>query len=118
MIPDLKLLLGLTHQSLCTFFSFSFTHIRHTKRLLTESAPMIDASYYLADAGHPGHSELSVTVQLQRSLTEEEVDLVVVSILTAAALPHQGRAHKVRLCTHTHIHIQKSSIRNCIYNQW
>lgn len=75
---------------------------------------MISASYYLADAGHPGHCELSVTVQLQRSLTEEEVDLVVISVLTAAALPHQGRAHKVRLCTHTNIHTQKSGIRNCI----
>lgn len=53
---------------------------------------------YLADAGHPGHRQLGVTVQLQRSLAEEEVDLIVVPVIAAAAFLHQGRAHKVRLC--------------------
>lgn len=53
---------------------------------------------YLADAGHPGHRQLGVTVQLQRSLAEEEVDLIVVSVIAAAAFLHQGRAHEVRLC--------------------
>ena len=57
--------------------------------------------FYLADAGHSGHSELCVTVQLQRSLAEEEVDLVVVPVFAAAALPDKGWAHKVWLCTHT-----------------
>lgn len=45
---------------------------------------------YLADSGHPGHSELGVTVQLQGLLAEEEVDLVVIALLAADALPHQG----------------------------
>lgn len=56
---------------------------------------------YLADSGHPGHSELGVTVQLQGLLAEEEVDLVVIPLLAADALPHQGWTHKVRLCKHT-----------------
>lgn len=54
---------------------------------------------YLADASHPGHVGLGVAIQLHGSLGKEEVDLVVVALFTAAALPHQGWAHKVRLCT-------------------
>lgn len=67
----------------------------------------ISGDCYLADAGHSGHRELRVTVQLQGSFAEEEVDLVVVALLAAAALPHQGRAHEVRLCEQT----QQNSIR-------
>lgn len=54
---------------------------------------------YLADAGHPGHGQLRLTLQLQGSLAEEEVDLIVVSVFAAAAFPHQGRTHKFWLCT-------------------
>lgn len=57
------------------------------RRFLIESAQRSILGY-LADTGHSGHSELCVTVQLQSSLAEEEVDLVVVALFIAAALPH------------------------------
>lgn len=54
---------------------------------------------HLTHTRHPCHGQITVAVQLQRSLAEEEVDLIVVSIFTVAALPDQRRTHKVWLCT-------------------
>lgn len=44
---------------------------------------------HLTHTCHPCHGQIAVAVQLQRSLAEEEVDLIIIPIFTVAALPDQ-----------------------------
>lgn len=55
---------------------------------------MRDELFHLADAGHAGHHQLVVAVTLHSDLIEEQVDLVIVSLLTHNALWHLSHGHK------------------------
>lgn len=52
---------------------------------------------YLANSGHAGDQNFTVRVVLQRSLAEEEVDLVVIPLGAVHALWHLGHGDEVGL---------------------
>lgn len=63
----------------------------------------------LAYSGNPGHLGLArVGNLLLASLSEEEVNLVIITDRAVDALLQQHRAHEICLCAHKHKHITRT----------